>query len=112
MHWGCKVAKPDFFAGLQGVESLLPTGPSQLQKFIHSAEQTQSFYGEGAMHVLSVIFSDNRFMLHGYCYLWNPVLVWLHALSDSSTALAYFSIPVTLVYFIYKRRDLAFQWMF
>ena len=22
VHWGCKVAKPDFFAGLQGVESL------------------------------------------------------------------------------------------
>lgn len=64
------------------------------------------------MHVLSVLFSDNGFLLHGYCYLWNPGLVWLHALSDSSIALAYFSIPVTLVYFIYKRRDLVFQWMF
>jgi PAS domain S-box-containing protein len=64
------------------------------------------------MHVLSVLFSANGLMPHGYSYLWNPGLVWLHVLSDSSIALAYFSVPVTLVYFIYKRRDLAFQWMF
>jgi PAS domain S-box-containing protein len=51
-------------------------------------------------------------MPHGYSYLWNPSLVWLHVLSDSSIALAYFSVPVTLVYFIYKHRYLAFQWMF
>lgn len=64
------------------------------------------------MHVLSVLFSANGLMPHGYCHLWNPGLVWLHILSNSSIALAYFSIPVTLVYFIYKRRDLDFQWMF
>jgi len=51
-------------------------------------------------------------MPHGYCYLWNPSLVWLHVVSDALIALAYFSIPVTLIYFIYKRRDLPFHWMF
>ncbi|MFP5272792.1 response regulator [Coleofasciculus sp.] len=49
---------------------------------------------------------------HGHCYLWQPRLVWLHLLSDSLTALAYYSIPVTLVYFVHKRQDLPFDWMF
>jgi two-component system NtrC family sensor kinase len=37
---------------------------------------------------------------------------WLHLISDALIALAYFSIPVTLIYFIRKRRDLPFNWMF
>jgi PAS domain S-box-containing protein len=51
-------------------------------------------------------------MPHGYCYLWQPGLVRLHVLSDSLIALAYFSIPVMLIVFIRKRRDLPFDWMF
>ena len=64
------------------------------------------------MHVLRVLFSANDFMPYGYCYMWNPGLVWLHFLSDSLIALAYFFIPVTLVYFAHKRRDMVFHWMF
>jgi len=60
---------------------------------------------------LEKLFSSD-FMPHGYCYLWKPGLVWLHVLSDALIALAYFSIPVTLVYFIRRRRDLPFHWMF
>ena len=51
-------------------------------------------------------------MPHGYCYLWNTGLVRLHLVSDSLIALSYFSIPVTLVFFIRKRRDLPFSWIF
>src|SRR5712692_2207837 len=61
--------------------------------------------------LLEKLFSSD-FMPHGYCYLWNPRLVWLHVVSDALIALAYFSIPVTLIYFIRKRRDLPFNWMF
>ena len=39
-------------------------------------------------------------------------LVWLHLVSDALIALAYFSIPFALVYFVRRRRDLAFNWMF
>ena len=60
---------------------------------------------------LEKLFSSN-FTPHGYCYLWNSGLVWLHVISDVLIALAYFSIPVTLAYFIRKRRDLPFHWMF
>jgi PAS domain S-box-containing protein len=52
------------------------------------------------------------FIPHGHCYLWKPGLVWLHVLSDSLIALAYYSIPITLVYFVRRRQDLPFDWVF
>ena len=61
---------------------------------------------------LKSIFSPNDFMPHGHCYLWTPTLVWLHAISDMLIGLAYLSIPLTLVYFIRKRCDIPFNWMF
>jgi PAS domain S-box-containing protein len=64
------------------------------------------------MKFLIALLSPNDFMPHGFCYSWNAGLVWLHVISDSLIALAYLSIPVTLVYFIRKRRDLPFHWMF
>jgi hypothetical protein len=51
-------------------------------------------------------------MPHGHCYLWNPGLIWLHVVSDSLIALAYFSIPMALIYFIRRRRALPFHWVF
>jgi PAS domain S-box-containing protein len=64
------------------------------------------------MEFLKALSSPNDFMPHGFCYLWNSHLVWTHVISDSLIAFAYLSIPVTLVYFIRKRRDLPFHWMF
>ncbi len=52
------------------------------------------------------------FIPHGHCYLWKPGLVGLHIASDSLIALAYYSIPITLIYFVRKRRDLPFDWIF
>jgi two-component system, NtrC family, sensor kinase len=57
-------------------------------------------------------FSSGSFIPHGHCYLWQTKLVWLHVASDSIIAIAYFSIPITLVYFISKREDLPFDWIF
>ena len=54
-------------------------------------------------------------MPHGQCYLWSPGLIWLHGVSDSLIALAYFSIPLALLYFIRGRRDIPYRgifWMF
>jgi signal transduction histidine kinase len=62
--------------------------------------------------VMRQLFSSGNFEPHGYCYLWNPGLVWLHVISDSLIAAAYFAIPVVLVLFIRRRRDLPFSWMF
>jgi len=58
------------------------------------------------------LFSTNGFMPHGHCYFWDPRVVYLHVISDGLTALAYFTIPFTLVYLVNKRRDLSFDWIF
>ncbi len=52
------------------------------------------------------------FMPHGMCYLWRPDVLSLHIISDALIALAYLSIPFTLLHFVRKRKDLKFQWMF
>lgn len=54
-------------------------------------------------------FTDGIFVPHGHCYLWKPGLVWLHILSDSLIALAYYSIPISLIYFVHKRKGLPFK---
>lgn len=56
--------------------------------------------------------NETDFMPHGYCYLWNAKLIWLHVVSDALIFLSYLSIPFTLVYFTRRRRDLPFNWMF
>jgi PAS domain S-box-containing protein len=54
----------------------------------------------------------SSYMEHGACFSWEPGLVWLHVLSDILTGIAYFSIPVGMFYFAYKRRDLPFHYVF
>ena len=51
-------------------------------------------------------------MAHGYCFLWKPELVWLHAGSDFLIGLAYYSIPLMLLYFVRQRQDMPFQGIF
>jgi PAS domain S-box-containing protein len=58
------------------------------------------------------IFAAASFIPHGHCYLWNSRLVWLHIASDLLIALAYYSIPITLVYFVRKRSDLPYAGIF
>ena len=64
------------------------------------------------MDLFQRLFSTSEFMPHGMCYEWNPYVIWLHVISDGLIALAYYSIPLALVYFVRKRKDLAFDWMF
>ncbi len=61
---------------------------------------------------LTRLLSSGPFIPHGHCYLWNTGLVWLHLLSDTLIALAYFSIPLTLLYFVKNRKDLPFAKIF
>ena len=64
------------------------------------------------MHYLLQLFNEEDFMPHGMCLLWRPDLLLLHAVSDSLIALSYYSIPIALIYFATKRRDIEFRWMF
>jgi PAS domain S-box-containing protein len=64
------------------------------------------------MDWLKAMFSADSFMPHGHCYLWRPALLWLHVISDGLIALAYATIPFTIMHFVRRRRDLPFSWMF
>ncbi|MEA5511241.1 hypothetical protein VB715_15820 [Crocosphaera sp. UHCC 0190] len=52
---------------------------------------------------------SETYIPHGHCYLWKPSLVGLHLISDGLIALAYYSIPLILLYFIRKREDMPFK---
>ncbi len=47
-----------------------------------------------------------QFMPHGMCYLWQPPLVVAQVVTNALIALAYFSIPLLLLYFIGRRPDI------
>jgi signal transduction histidine kinase/CheY-like chemotaxis protein len=55
---------------------------------------------------------STEFMPHGMCYLWNPAVLWLHAISDVLIAAAYYAIPFLLFYFVRKRSDIKFKGIF
>ncbi|WP_445636311.1 histidine kinase [Nostoc sp. DSM 114161] len=61
---------------------------------------------------LSYAFNSDGFIPHGHCYLWKTGLVWLHIIADGIIALAYYSIPFLLIYFISKRQDVPFNGVF
>ena len=52
------------------------------------------------------------FMPHGQCYLWKPELMTLHGVADGLIALSYYSIPLVILHFVRKRRDIPFPAIF
>lgn len=60
----------------------------------------------------SHLFDTEGFMPHGMCLMWRPEFLLLHAGSDLLIALSYYSIPLALIFFITKRTDFEFRWMF
>lgn len=64
------------------------------------------------MTAFQTFLSFGTAMPHGSCYLWDPLLMWLHGTSHTLIAIAYFSIPPTLIYLVKKKRSIPFDWMF
>ena len=64
------------------------------------------------LDAIQTLFSTGSFIPHGHCYLWQPGLVRLHILADTLIAIAYYSIPLTLLYVVRQRQDLPFRWVF
>ncbi|PCI62074.1 MAG: hypothetical protein COB37_07365 [Kordiimonadales bacterium] len=54
-------------------------------------------------------FDTTDYMPHGMCYLWNPSLLWAHALSDLIIGLSYFSVAFAVVYLLRNREDVPFR---
>ncbi|HEY9748734.1 MAG TPA: hypothetical protein V6C63_08650, partial [Allocoleopsis sp.] len=64
------------------------------------------------LELLKHLLSPSQYIPHGHCYLWQTSLVWLHVVSDALVAIAYFSIPAMLIYFVRKREDIPFSKVF
>jgi signal transduction histidine kinase len=58
------------------------------------------------------LFGNTGLTPHGYCLLWEPSLVWTHITADALIAAAYFSIPIAIIRFVTRRKDIAFSWIF
>ncbi|WP_462170204.1 PAS domain-containing sensor histidine kinase [Pseudoalteromonas xiamenensis] len=57
-------------------------------------------------------FFSNAYMPHGHCYLWQEHILWTNVVSDLVIATAYFSIPIAILIFANKRKDVGFHWLF
>lgn len=62
-------------------------------------------------NALGGFFASSTLSPHGICLLWRPELIWTHATSDIVIGLAYFSIPLAISAFLYKRPDVKFGWV-
>jgi PAS domain S-box-containing protein len=58
------------------------------------------------------LFDPTGLTPHGFCLLWEPWLIWTHAVSNVAIGLAYFSIPLVLLRFMRRRHDLVFKPVF
>lgn len=57
-------------------------------------------------------FIPEQFMPHGHCYLWDPFLLRQNVVSNALVGLSYYCIPLALIYFVKKRKDVQFDWIF
>jgi signal transduction histidine kinase len=62
--------------------------------------------------IIDYLFGAASFVPHGYCLLWRPDLVAIHAISDALIALSYFVIPFGIWHFARHRTDLEFKPVF
>lgn len=61
--------------------------------------------------MLHDMLDQASYMAHGYCLLWKPWLVALHAISDFLIFAAYFAIPVAIWIFVTKRPNVELRGM-
>lgn len=62
--------------------------------------------------MLDAIFGAQGFIPHGYCLRWDPWLLARYVASDALIGLAYYSIPVALIYFARRHPELKVNWIF
>jgi hypothetical protein len=64
------------------------------------------------MAFFAMMFDESGLTPRGFCLLWQPGLIWLHVVSDTIIGVSYYAIPVALAYFVWKRPEIDFGWMF
>ena len=62
--------------------------------------------------IMQTLIDFKDFMPHGYCLGWNSSLLWLTVISDAVMTLAYTTYPIGIAYFVWKRKDLQYRWLY
>src|ERR1700677_2028577 len=65
-----------------------------------------------ALNTLAKTFASSYSVPHGQDLLWNLPMLWIDVVANSITAAACYSSLLLLIYFILKRRDASFRWIF
>ncbi|MEP7295059.1 MAG: PAS domain S-box protein [Burkholderiales bacterium] len=63
------------------------------------------------MDGLVSLLARDGYLPHGYCFTWSPGLLGSMVTDDALIALAYFSIPVTILRFARQRPDPTIRWV-
>jgi PAS domain S-box-containing protein len=63
------------------------------------------------MDVVGSFMARSGFLPHGYCFTWDPGLLWSMVGSDAIIAASYFSIPVAILFYVRKRTDVAWGYL-
>jgi two-component sensor histidine kinase len=77
----------------------------------HTHQHVPTSSRESVVQFFERLF-DADFVPRFQCVNERTDLLWLHVVSDAIISLAYYSIPLALIYFVRKRRDLDFNWMY
>jgi len=57
--------------------------------------------------------AQKGFLPHGYCFQWSNDLLMMSVISNAVIALAYYSIPISLLFFLDRnRKDVQTGWVF
>ncbi|MDB5985453.1 MAG: hypothetical protein JWR16_506 [Nevskia sp.] len=64
------------------------------------------------LHSIIGALGNSKFLPHGYCLSWDPLLLWSLVGSHAVIGLAYYSIPITLLVFLKRQPNLKFNWVF
>lgn len=67
------------------------------------------------MDVIVSLLARNGYLPHGYCFTWQPGLLWSMVGADAVIAAAYFSIPIGILSFVRQRDEPALKplaWLF
>lgn len=78
-------------------------------------QEAKVFTAEGVGTFSSKLFDTADFPARWYCGTWSSDVGWLHIASDLGIFTAYFTIPVVLLFFMLRKKDLPFPrviWLF
>ena len=64
------------------------------------------------LFAIQPLLSNVQYIPHGHCYLWQTPLVGLHVAADALIAIAYYLIPIFIIYFVQEIDELPFKDIF